>query len=182
VPALVALVDVWWAGVEQDVAQAASAAPWRAWAKEYLLPAVSWEHPVAHTRCARRKATRRQACEAVRAALPTHALTLRLPAQALEAWHTWATQPVQALQRASSAVEGRNGALAQLHHHQRGLPKRRYKVWTIVHNFDGRAAEGTTPASRFFRRAFPDLFATVFSRIEVVPRARQRTTEIALCH
>lgn len=181
-PALVALVDFWWAGVEQDLEQAASSAPWRAWAKEYLLPAVYWEHHVAHTRCARRKATMRQACEAVRAALHTHALTLRLPAQALEAWHTWATQQVQAFQRASSAVEGRNGALAQLHHNQRGLPKRRYKVWTIVHNFDCRAADGTTPASRFFRRAFPDLFETVFSRIEVLPRARQRKTEIALCH
>lgn len=181
-PALGALVDFWWAGVEQDLEQAASSAPWRAWAKECLLPAVYWEHQVAHTRCARRKATMRQACEAVRAALHTHALTLRLPAQALEAWHTWATQQVQAFQRASSAVEGRNGALAQLHHNQRGLPKRRYKVWTIVHNFDCRAADGTTPASRFFGRAFPALFETVFSRIEVLPRARQRKTEIALCH
>ena len=27
-------------------------------------------------------------------------------------WHAWATQQVHALQRASSAVEGRNGALA----------------------------------------------------------------------
>ncbi len=42
--------------------------------------------------------------------------------------------------------------LAQLHHNQRGLPKQRYKVWTVLHNFDCRAADGTTPASRFFRR------------------------------
>ena len=42
-----------------------------------------------------------------------------------------------------------------------GLPKHRYKVWTILHNFDGRAADGTTPAGRFFRRTFPDLFETV---------------------
>ena len=181
-PALAALVDFWWAGVEQDLEQAASAAPWRAWAKECLLPVVSWEHRVAHTRCARRKAKRRQACEAVRAALHTQALTLRLPAQTLEAWHTWATQHVHAFQRASSAVEGRNGALAQLHHTQRGLPKRRDKVWTVLHTCDCRAADETTPASRFFQRAFPDLFETVFSPIEVLPRARQRQTEVALCH
>ena len=31
----------------------------------------------------------------------------------------WATEQVTAFQRASSAVEGRNGALAQLHHNQR---------------------------------------------------------------
>jgi hypothetical protein len=40
----------------------------------------------------------------------------------------------QAFQRASSAVEGRNGSLAQLHHNQRGLPKQRYKVWAVLHN------------------------------------------------
>jgi len=74
---------------------------------------------MAHTRCARRKTKRRQVWERVRAAFHQHALTLRLPAQALEDWHTWATQQVRVFQRASSAVEGRNGALAQLHHHQR---------------------------------------------------------------
>jgi hypothetical protein len=133
-PALAALVDFWWAGVEQDLEQAAISASWRTWARELLLPWVYWEHQVAHTRCARRKAKMRQACEAVRTAFHTHALTLRLPVQALGEWHMWATQQVHAFQRASSAVEGRNGVLAQLHHNQRGLPKRRYKVWTVLHN------------------------------------------------
>ena len=77
-------------------------------------------NPTSPTHEARRKAKGRQACEAVRAALHTPARTLRLPAQAVEAWHTWAPQQVHALQRAASAVEGRHGMLAQLHHHQRG--------------------------------------------------------------
>jgi Family of unknown function (DUF6399)/IclR helix-turn-helix domain len=179
-PALAALLDFWWEGVEQDLAQAAISAPWRTWARELLLPWVYWEHQVAHTRCARRKAKMRQTCEAVRAVLHTHELTLRLPAQAWEAWHTWATQQVHAFQRASSAVEGRNGMLAQLHHNQRGLPTRRYKVWTVLHNFDCHAADGTTPAARFFRRAFPDLFETVLARIEDLPRPRRRHQAMAL--
>ena len=133
VPELAALVDFWWAGGEQDLAQAAISAPWKTWARELLLPWVYWEHHVAHTRCARRKAQMRQAWEAAQTAFHTHALTLRLPGQALEEWHTWAAQQGQAFQRASSAVAGRNGVLAQLHHNQRGLPKRRYKVWTILH-------------------------------------------------
>ena len=128
-----------------------------------------WEHHVAHTRCVRRKAKLRQAYEAARTALHTHVLTLRLPAQALEQWRTWAMQQVHAFQRASSAVEGRNGVLAQLHRNQRGLPKRRYKVWTVLHNFDCRAGDGTTPASRFFKRTFPDLFETVLSHVNDLP-------------
>jgi Family of unknown function (DUF6399)/IclR helix-turn-helix domain len=179
-PALAALVDFWWAGVRQDLEQAAISSPWRRWATESLLPWVYWEHQAAHTRCARRKTKIRQVWETVRAAFHQHALTLQLPAQALEDWHTWATQQVHAFQRASSAVEGRNGALAQLHHNQRGLPKRRYKVWTVLHNFDCRAADGTTPAARFFRWGFPDIFETVLSKVEDLPRPRQRNPIMVL--
>jgi hypothetical protein len=64
---------------------AAISAPWRTWARELLLPWVYGEHHVAHTRCARRKAKIRQACEVGRIALHTPAFTLRLPAQALAA-------------------------------------------------------------------------------------------------
>jgi Family of unknown function (DUF6399)/IclR helix-turn-helix domain len=181
-PALAALVDFWWAGVEQDLEQATIAAPWRQWAREVLLPWVYWEHHVAHTRCPHRKAKIRRVWKVMHAAFHTHTLTGQLPQQALTAWHTWALQQVHAFQRASSAVEGRNGALAQLHHNQRGLPQQRYKVWTILHNFDGHAPDGTTPAARFFRRAFPDLFETVLSHIAALPQPRRRKCQIALCH
>src|SRR6266702_5724207 len=161
VPALASLVDCWWEEVKLDLAHAALSPMWRRWAPESLLPLVSWEHQVARTRCARRKAKIRQALEAIQVAFGHHALTQCLPPQARKEWQAWATQRVHAFQRASSAVEGRNGALSHLHHHQRGLPKHRDKVWTVLHNFDCRAADGTTPASRFFRHAFPDLFETI---------------------
>jgi hypothetical protein len=109
-----------------------------------------------------------------------HALTQCLPPQGLQEWQAWATQRVSAFQRASSAVEGRNGYLSQMHHNHRGLPKRRYKVWTVLHNFDCRAADGTTPAARFFRRGFPDLFETVLANIEDLPRPRKRRPIMAL--
>jgi hypothetical protein len=135
-PALAALVDFWWAGVWQDLESAAISPPWRTWAQETLLPKVYWEHQVTRTRCARRKAKMQQALQVISGAFATHALTRCLPPQALEDWDAWATRQVQAFQRASSAVEGRNGYLAQMHHNQRGLPKQRYKVWTVLHNFD----------------------------------------------
>jgi len=117
--------------------------------------------------------------EAVRTAFERHPLTLRVPPHVLAAWKAWAIDRVKSFQRTSSAVEGRNGSLSQRQHNQRGLPKQRYKVWAVLHNFDGRAAHGTTPAVRFFRRTFPDLFETVLSHIEVLPRARQRKDEVA---
>jgi hypothetical protein len=181
-PALAALVDVWWQGVWQDVEPFVLSPLWKQWVAEALLPLVYWEHHAAHTRCARRKARIVQALEAVRVVFDQHAITQRLAPQVLADWRAWATDRGKAFQRTSSAVEGRNGFLSQMHHNQRGLPKRRYKVWTVLHNFDGHASDGTTPASRFFRRSFPDLFETVLSSIEVLPQPRQRKDNVALCH
>jgi hypothetical protein len=179
-PALAALVDFWWQGVEQDMAPFVLSPRWQQWVHACLLPMVYWDEPVPRTRCRRRRAKRPEALEAVRGAFERHAITQRLAPQVLAAWTAWATDRVNAFQRASSAVEGRNGSLSQMHHNHRGLPKQRYKVWTMLHNFDCRASDGTTPASRFFRRTFPDLFDTVLSHIEVLPRPRQRKNDVAL--
>ena len=153
---------------------------WRQWVHECLLPMVYWDRQVARTRCRRRKAKMQEALEEVRAAFDRHAITQRLAPQILVDWHAWATDRVNTFQRASSAVEGRNGSLSQMHHNHRGLPKRRYKVWTVLHNFDCRASDGSTPASRFFRRSFPDLFETVLSKIDDLPRPRKRHQAMAL--
>ena len=152
VPALAALVDFWWQGVHQDLEPFFLSPRWQQWVHEYLLPMVYWAYQVPRTRCRRRKAKIQEALEAVRAAFEQHPITQRLAPHVLAEWQAWATDRVKAFQRASSAVEGRNGFLSQMHHNQRGLPKQRYKVWTVLHNFDCHAADGTTPASRFFRR------------------------------
>jgi Family of unknown function (DUF6399) len=121
-----------------------------------------------------------QVLERARAAFHAHEITRCLPAQALEDWQAWATPQVSAFQRASSAVEGRNGYLAGLHHQQRGLPTRQSKVWTVLHTFDTRAPDGTTPAARFFRRSFPDLFETALVNVGALPQPRQRKRVVML--
>jgi hypothetical protein len=67
-----------------------------------------------------------------------------------------------------------------LHPNHRGSPKRRHQVWTVLHNVDCRASNGTTPASQGFRRALPDLFETVVSHIEALPRPRRRNQALVL--
>jgi hypothetical protein len=122
------------------------------------------------------------AWQEAQAAFDQHPLTQRLAPHILAEWEAWATARVKAFQRASSAVEGRNGFLSQMHHNHRGLPQQRYKVWTVLHNFDCRAPDGTTPAARFFSRTFPDLFETVLSCLEALPQPRRRKHQVALCH
>ena len=178
-PGVSALVDLWWQGVWRDRQPMALTPLWKQWIEEVLLPLRYWQQQAVRTRCPRRKAKILQACMALQAAFETHPMTQQLAPGVLADWHAWAAERAKTFQRASSAVEGRNGSLSQMHHNHRGLPKRRYKVWTVLHNFDCRAADETTPASRFFRRDFPDLFETVLAPINDVPRPRKRHQAIA---
>lgn len=94
VPAVAALVDVWWPGVRQDVEHAAVAPDWQRWAQESWRPRRYGEHQVTRTRCARRQAKMQRVLARVRAEFDAHVSTRSLPPQALEDWHPWATQHV----------------------------------------------------------------------------------------
>jgi hypothetical protein len=176
---LSALVDCWWQRGWHDVQYVTLTPLGKSGVDEQLLPLMYWQHHVSRTRCPRRQAKLCQVLESVQAAFDRHPITAQLAPEVLEGGKAWAAEHAKTFQRASSAVEGRNGALAQLQHNQRGWPKRRYKVWTVLHNFDCRAPDGTTPAVRFFRREFPDLFETVLSTIDDLPRPRKRNRAVA---
>ena len=177
-----ALVDVWWQTVRQDLTQLAMTPRWTQWAEDVLLPLMYWQEQLRRTRHRRQKAQVALVLQAVEEAFERHACTRQLKPEVLAGWQAWAAEHAKAFQRVSSAVEGRNGYLSQMQHNHRGLPTRRYQVWTVLHNFDCRAADGTTPAARFFRRSFPDLFEHVLSQIDELPMPRQRRQVIAASH
>jgi Family of unknown function (DUF6399)/IclR helix-turn-helix domain len=177
-----ALVDLWWQTVHQDLAQMAMTPKWTQWADAFLLPLMYWHEQLRRTRCPEQKAQIALVLQAVEEAFARHPCTLQLTAEVLAGWKAWAGEHARAFQRASSAVEGRNGYLSQMQHNHRGLPLRRYQVWTVLHHFDGRVADGTTPASWFFRRSFPDLFERVLSQIDELPMPRQRRQALAASH
>jgi len=176
---IAALVDLWWQTVRQDLTQLAMTPRWTQWVAEVLLPLMSWHEQLRRTRCPGQKAQMALALQAVEEAFERHPCTRQRPPEVLAGWKAWAAEHAKAFQRASSAVEGRHGSLAQMQHNHRGLPTRRYQVWTVLHNFDCRAADGTTPASRFFRRSFPDLFESVLSQLDELPMPRQRRQALA---
>ena len=174
-----ALVDLWWQTVRQDLTQLAMTPRWTQWAEDVLLPLMYWQEQRRRTRRPEPKAQIARVLQAVEEAFERHPCTRQLKPEVLAGWQAWAAEHAKAFQRASSAVEGRNGSLSQMQHNHRGLPMRRYQVWTVLHNFDCRATDGTTPASRFFRRSFPDLFESVLSHIEELPIPRQRRQALA---
>jgi hypothetical protein len=177
-----ALIDLWWQTVHQDLAQMAIAPKGTQWADEFLLPLMYWQEQLRRTRCPGHKAQVALVLQAVAEAFERHPCTQQLTAEVLAGWKAWAGEHARAFQRASSALERRNGSLSQMQHNHRGLPMRRYQVWTVLHNLDGRAADGTAPASRFFRRSCPDLFESVLSQINELPMPRQRRQALAASH
>ena len=177
-----ALVDFWWQTVRHDLTQLAMTPKWTQWAEELLLPLEYWHEQRRRTRHPVQKAQIALVRQAVEEAFEWHPYTRQLKPEVLAAWKSWAAEHAKAFQRASSAVEGRNGSLSQMQHNHRGLPTRRYPVWTALHNFDCRATDGTTPASRFFRRSVPDLFESVLSQIDELPMPRQRRQALAATH
>ena len=174
-----ALVDLWWQTVRHDLTQLAMTPRWTQWTEDVLLPLQYWQEQLRRTRHPGQKTQIALVLRAVEEAFEQHPCTQQLTPEVLAGWQVWAAEHAKAFQRASSAVEGRNGYLSQMQHNHRGLPTRRYPVWTALHNFDCRAADGTTPASRFFRRSFPDLFESVLSKIDELPMPRQRRQAIA---
>jgi Family of unknown function (DUF6399)/IclR helix-turn-helix domain len=177
-----ALVDLWWQTVRQDLTQLAMTPRWTQWAEDVLLPLMYWHEQLRRTRHPGQKAQIALVFQTVEAAFERHACTRKLTPELLAGWKAWAAEHAKAFQRASSAVEGRNGYLSQMQHNHRGLPMHRSQVWTVLHNFDCWAADGTTPASRFFRRSFPDLFEHVLSQIDALPLPRQRRQALAASH
>jgi hypothetical protein len=128
-----ALVDLWWQEVHHSAPSQVVLTPmWRQWMATALLPLMYWQEQVSRTREPRRQAALLKALQATQAAFETHTLTQYLSPGVLESSKQWAMEHVRAFQRASSAVEGRNGYLSQMQHNHRGLPKRRYQVWSAL--------------------------------------------------
>ena len=85
-------------------------------------------------------------------------LTKDISEQRQQCLFALAHQLAISFQRSSSQVEGRNGYLSFVNHANRGIGKQRLQALTVIHNFDIRRIDGTTPAQRLFKKDFPDLF------------------------
>lgn len=82
-------------------------------------------------------------------------------------------------QRSSSCVEGRNAQLSLRHHGIHRLSTLHLNALTVVHNFDTRNRDGTTPAERFFEAKHADLFEWLVEKMDYPARPRVRAKKAA---
>lgn len=81
-------------------------------------------------------------------------------------------------QRSSSCVEGRNGVLSLNYHRFHRLNTKSLKVLTIVHNFDTRRSDGTTPAERLFEAKHGNLFEVLVANTRIPGRPQRQHHDV----
>ncbi|MCM1983778.1 DUF6399 domain-containing protein, partial [Lyngbya confervoides] len=172
-PAISMGINAWWRWVLEALEAESVSSDLGAWIIESMLPWVYWTQQGQRTKHPQRRARYQQAAQRAYASVTTHSLTHTLSPDEQQRWWAWSTEMVAKFQRTSSAVEGRNGCLAQLHHTQRGIDPKTLQTFKIIHNYDLRRFDGTTAAQRLFGHPFPDLFESVLAQMDELPQARR---------
>jgi len=167
-------VDLWWTWVRQSLSVQGCDPPTNAWVEQALLPALDWQQQATRTKSPTLKTAYQAAAQQAQALLLCQPLTLTLSVEQWTHWQDWGAWIVTKCQRASSAIEGRNGYLSQIHHNRPGLSSRRLRVMTTIHNFHLKRSDRTTAAERLFGQPSPDLFEGLVHQMPNLPPARRR--------
>lgn len=175
IPAFAQGIHAWWQWVTQVLAVETADVDTQNWVLTAMLPWVYWSQQADKTRQPQLKQHYQTAASGAFDALMAHPYTRQADDLEQTRWRRWCLWISTKYQRTSSAVEGRNGYLAQRHQVTRGFSEQSLKTLTTIHNFDLKRPDGTTAAQRLFGHPFPDLFEWVLSHTTDVPSPRKST-------
>jgi hypothetical protein len=176
IPALAQGVHAWWHWVSQALPAETHDPEVQTWVVTVLLPWLYWSQQADKTRTPHLKHRYQQAASDAFNHLMPATLTSTLQEADRLRWMQWGRSMCANYQRTSSAVEGRNGYLAQRHHVSQGFSAHALTVLTILHNFDLKRSDGTTAAQHLFGHPFPDLFESVLSTFTELPMPRRSSS------
>jgi hypothetical protein len=148
------------------------------WLTTTLLPLVYWHHQLHKTQNRKARDRYRKAWQQAVQAFNAHPLTRTLAESEIQRWLTWAESMARQFHRSSSAVEGRNGCLAQMYPNGRGLSEQRLRALTVIHNYGLKREDGTTAAMRLFETDFPDLFPWLLDPMGPLPLPREHRERV----
>ena len=176
---LTANVEIWWLWVMKTLVALAVDDATQTWLINALLPTVYWYQQWHKTQNPGPREKYRQVWQQAAQKLQTDAFTASLPENELQRWLEWAEWMARQFHRSSSAVEGRNGYLSQMHHNGRGLTEKRLRALTVIHNYGLTRCDGSTAAMRLFGQTFPDLFSWLVEEMGELPLPRKSRKRIA---
>ena len=166
-------VSFWWLWVSETLQGLAVDKDLEDWLTTTLLPVVYWHQQLHKTQNSQSRENYRKAWTQANYTLQAQPITALLPDSEIQRWLTWAEWMVRQFHRSSSAVEGRNGCLAQLYHNGRGLTPQRLRALTVIHNYGLKHEDGTTAAMRLFGTEHLDLFSWILGQMGELPLARK---------
>lgn len=167
-------VGVWWLWIHTLLADCAPEPELNNWIANRMMPVIYWHGRLEQAKKKEQRQLCQRAWKQAQQKYQDDPLTQRLSEEQIEQWQRWCESKVKHFQRTSSTVEGRNGCLAQLYHNGRGLTPARLKALTVIHNYGLRQQDNSTPASRLFGKAFPDLFEWLLEEMKPLPLPRKR--------
>jgi len=168
---MASLIDTWWLWVNEYFEGEEIDEECKNWLQTYLLPLLYWQKQADRTKAVDLKECYQNAANDALDRLEKHPSSQKLMTK--EDMVSWAEWMVSNFQRASSAVEGRNGWLSQMHHNGRGLTAKRLKAQTVLHNYFLKRDDGTTAAERLFGEKFPDPLEWVVEKMGDLPLPRK---------
>ena len=145
------------------------------------MPLIYWHEQLRRTRCPGKKPRIALVLQAVEEAFERHSCTRQLKPEVLVGWKAWAAEHAKAFQRASSAVEGRNGYLSQMSTTIAAYPASFPGVDGVAQlRLLGRRRDDTGVA--VFQAVVSHLFESVLSQIDELPMPRQRRQALVASH
>ena len=169
------VVDHWWTMVDQSLLLEHLDIEKYRWLCFLLLPFVYWDYQVQRTDTTEIREAYRTYANKAREALSKDPYTEKISRDEWHGWVKWADDMAKSFQRASSAVEGRNGYLSQVYHTRRGISSQRLMVLTVIFNFWLKRPDGTTAGQRLFGIDFGDLFKYLVETADPLPFSRIST-------
>jgi len=171
---LASVVDAWWIWTTENLSEFKLPDNQKYWLLYVFLPVIYWHHQFQKTKNPEMKNLYKKSWHKAQIVYTGHPITQTMSQADLKHWRGWGESVSNNFHRASSAVEGRNGMLSQCYRNGRGLSNKRLSALTVVHNYDTRRWDGTTPAERLYGEQFPDLFEWLLKRTGALPLPRIR--------
>ncbi len=170
-------IDNWWGWVHNSLEGSAPNPELKEWLLNHLLPFVYWRSRLRKTRSKTIKWYYLRSLKNAEIKLSQHSLTKLHQEGDEPLWWQWAEQMCQLFIRTTSAIEGRNGWLAQMHFNGRGLSEKRIQSQTAVHNYFLKRGDGTTACERLSGIKPDDLLTYILDNIDPLSQPRRRKNQ-----
>ncbi|MGB1271803.1 MAG: DUF6399 domain-containing protein, partial [Endozoicomonas sp.] len=128
-------VGVWWLWIHTLLADTPPEPRLNDWIVYRMMPVIYWHGRLEKAKKKEQRQLYQRAWKKAQQRYQDDPLTQTLSEAQVQQWRLWCENKVKHFQRTSSAVEGRNGCLAQLYHNGRGLTPARLKALTVIHNY-----------------------------------------------